>query len=395
MKIFQRKTKRDELMANEEEPAGRSNTADVNHLDGSFSIQVNEDQGIESKKSGEIISNEKQSEGSSDTREINSDVSEIQFNKDQEGNEDQEDLRKEELISDKEHPNETNDTTNVNTFEGISPGHVSEDDQDDKNTNRKYTDNNVSHTIVEIVNETQNNLKHRPIRDERNVNNTSSSEKKYEHVAYPRSEKNLKEMDIEADAGHDFYRDNDIIQCDNISESPYRFFLMFSGLISSPLAPAHSIRYFLQKVLILFFIMFFLLLKFGALFDLNVMILEKKFPFTIINNIVWELRWIVTYILTKLFMSQNGLEDFLKELRITRIKWRQNAKLMRWYTAFVLIITVILPCVFVVCDLNVLSVGKIKASPTSMTYNVIYTVFVFLYRMIVVPCFCLLSVFFV
>ena len=203
-------------------------------------------------------------------------------------------------------------------------------------------------------------------------------------------EMSIVQSDDEDDDNH-FFKVDEIVPGPNISESPYRYFLMFSGLIGSPLAPLNSVRYILQRIFIFVFIICFLFLKFGAILKLNVLVIEEKFPFTIANNVIWELRWIVTFLLTMNLMRRNCLQSFLRSVRISQRKWHKNRGVMRRYIAAVFLITVIAPCSFVLLDLNYLNVSTLEQRNNTILSSVIFSLLVFLYRMIVVPCFCVLS----
>ena len=196
------------------------------------------------------------------------------------------------------------------------------------------------------------------------------------------------EMKIQKNAVPDFFRDEEIVHGVSINQSVYRYFLMFSGLMRWRVK--HPFMLKAQRALIVLFIAGFLFIQFNnGLFVLSWIVLEKKFPFSLINQVIWELRWVVTHVLTYIMMANCGLQHFLKDVKITRKGWRENERSMRIYVAVVSLITVLAPTGFVILDLNTWN-GSPEAIP--LWQNFIMGCCMFFYRMLMVPSFCVLTV---
>ena len=163
------------------------------------------------------------------------------------------------------------------------------------------------------------------------------------------------EMDLDQNAAPDFYQDEQILHNPTLKHSSYRHFLKICGFIGSedPLLGGHpqedgeseligkhkrrasSLLLYLYRFALLVFIVMVWLMKFDGLIRLKLVVLEKKFPFTVLNNLVWELRWVLTYLLCLKMVSDGGLQNFLSQLEITHKQWRQNKKKMKYYIILV------------------------------------------------------------
>ena len=157
------------------------------------------------------------------------------------------------------------------------------------------------------------------------------------------------------------------------------------------------------RVFVFAFIVFVWLLKFSDVSRLGLVILEKKFPFTVLDNLIWELRWVLTFALCAHMMSSSRfrLQEFLAALQITRKQWRRNARKMRFYVALVVLITIVAPVVMVMLDINWLNLNKIDQDADEddsnqrrnghLLENVGVALCILLYRLMLTPGFCLLS----
>jgi len=198
----------------------------------------------------------------------------------------------------------------------------------------------------------------------------NKSERKGRFEIIPILDENI--MEIQKDAVVDFYLDDEIVHGVSIEKSVYRYPLIFSGLLKSnakkvfKVTARHS----------------------GGLFQLKWIVLEKKFPFSVINQVIWEFRWVLTYVLTLSMMANYGLQKFLKDLEITQKGWRENKRSMRIYVIAVSLITVVIPTGFVILDLNTWN-----GSPDMMPVwkNILLGGLMLLHRMLMVPSFCVLT----
>eukprot|EP00111_Clytia_hemisphaerica_P001332 TCONS_00003800-protein len=221
-------------------------------------------------------------------------------------------------------------------------------------------------------------------------NSTEDENRDFEIVRIPAEN----EMEIMKN-NNDPQNEDQILENINIYKSWWKYPLIFSGLLGSQPAPREkkSKRYCstlcFRRLLIFVLFLFLLVLKFDGLFQMSWILLESKFPFTVINNVVWELRWILTFFLCMLFMDKGGFHNFLSHVEISRKKWYENARKMRTYIGVVFVITVFAPPMFVFLDQNWLNIASL-AKP-DMWKKILMAVLVFLYRLIMTPSFCVLS----
>ena len=229
-----------------------------------------------------------------------------------------------------------------------------------------------------------------------NNNNNDEKSKQFEIVNIP----DENEMDLVENAVEDFYRDDQILDNPDIEKSSYKYPLIFSGLIGSRTSrnattkegsTCNISKLFTYRLFIFVFIVFVWLFKFDGLLRLKLVVLEKKFPFTVINNLIWELRWVLTYFLCLRMVSNCGLHNFLSHLKITRKQWRKNRKTMQAYIAVVSLITIIIPVGMIILDVNWLNLNRIDDMSPAVWQNVLVALCILLYRLIMTPSFCVLS----
>ena len=166
---------------------------------------------------------------------------------------------------------------------------------------------------------------------------SNKDEERFEIVRIP----DESEMEV-INSSNDPQNEEQILENIDIYKSWYKYPLIFSGLLGSERSAEKKSKrdypLWFRRILIIILFVFLLVFKFNGLFEMSWMLLETKFPFTLINDVVWELRWILTFCLCGLtFMDGGGFDDFLSHVEISRKKWYQNAKRMRIYICVVFV----------------------------------------------------------
>lgn len=181
----------------------------------------------------------------------------------------------------------------------------------------------------------------------------------------------------------------------SIRDTKYRWFFLFAGLLSPRTLKKHSLSFtlflYVHRIFVASFMIFFFLVKFGVWFQyMSWLILERKYPFTVINYVIWELKWVLTYFLALYFLSQKGLDKFLRRVELPIEKWRTYRRPMFWYTMVVALVLVVIPCIFTMLDVNWFNLHK----RDTMTFiqNIMISIFVILFRLLVLPGFCMLTI---
>ena len=216
------------------------------------------------------------------------------------------------------------------------------------------------------------------------------------------------EMKLDGNAAPDFYQDDQILYKPTLENSSYRHLLKLCGFIGSDdsLLTSHHqdeedvetkskkssfVMLYIYRCILLVFIITVWLIKFDGLIRLKLVVLEKKFPFTVLNNLIWELRWILTYLLCFKMVSDGGLKTFLSQLEITHKQWRQNKKKMRYYIILVSLIIIIAPVIMIILDVNWLNLNRVDNISPTIWENFLLALFILFYRLIMTPSFCILS----
>lgn len=178
----------------------------------------------------------------------------------------------------------------------------------------------------------------------------------------------------------------------HLKDTSYRWFFLMAGLLSPHLfrmSLVLTLFVYAQRIGIVLFMVFFLSMKFGVVFtEYSWLVLQKNYPFTVINYCLWEMRWILTYFLAIFFLSRQGFEKFLNGIELPIERWRRYARRMKYYALVVALFLVIIPCADILIDINCFNT---KPS-TKLVGSFFISVCFILFRMLVLPAFCMLSV---
>ena len=113
---------------------------------------------------------------------------------------------------------------------------------------------------------------------------------------------------------------------------------------------------------------------------------NNDFFFTKFHEIIWELKWLVTYILGLLYHRSGHLEMFLKELKLTRCLWKKLKSLGVCYFFVVVMTVVVAPTV-----LHALHFRDVTPAGSTKQMFICSSLFL-MFRAVTAPSFCVVTI---
>lgn len=206
------------------------------------------------------------------------------------------------------------------------------------------------------------------------------------------------ENEAYSDDDGDFILYTDYVKNVNINHTNYRWYLILSAMWmpkrwNKKYGYLASILFYLYRTILSSILLSFISFEFGLFCWCTYetwLQLDEKFPFTIADYIIWNLRWFSTYVLGTCYCSMGHFAKLLTGIQLPVIKWQRTRKKLHVYLIFIFLLLVAYPCGILLFDLDWLEknqTNKYRSLP-----NPVILIWKFISSLIILPSFCLITV---